>query len=213
MTRLVLDKNPKKKPNDNLDDIKNVIEQTTLNSIMYSDPFLKTTFLTRLISTLDIPIIYLDFDLLYSGYVAANVLPLNQNVTLIQPNNNDLNEKLKAVAIRLSKEKSVLVIDSLNGLFSLSDERQDIGRLVNSYIMFLACIAKMSNSFILLTSLARSKDNEVWVLSNTGRHIPETKHMTKIHLKKQNLNILTNIIENDNSKKNSYLISITSELS
>ncbi|MFQ5573738.1 MAG: hypothetical protein ACE5EJ_05765, partial [Nitrosopumilaceae archaeon] len=176
----MLDKNPEQKPIDSLTDITTMIEQNTMNSIMYSDPFLKTAFLTQIISTTQLPKIYLDFDLLFSGYTLANMVLLPQNVTLFQPTKNDWNETLKTVLLRLSEEKSLLVIDSLNNFFNLFDDRKEVGRLIDSYIMLLVCTAKMSKSCILLNSMARRKNGEGWVLSTTGRHIAETNSTTKI---------------------------------
>ncbi len=47
MTRLVLDKNPEPKLDENIDDVKKTIEQNVASSVTYSDPFLKTIFLQR----------------------------------------------------------------------------------------------------------------------------------------------------------------------
>ena len=67
MTRLVLNKNPEQNSAEITFDIRKMIEQNTINFIMCSDPFLKTLFYTKIISLINTPIIYLDFDLLFSG--------------------------------------------------------------------------------------------------------------------------------------------------
>lgn len=212
MPRLVLDKNPEQKVSNDFAEIKKLIEQNIMNSLMYSEPFIKTIFLTRLISAVNIPVIYLDFDLLYSGYITAGIISLPKNVTLVQPTKNDWDETLRTILLRLAREKSMLVVDSLNNFFNFFDERKDVGRLVNSYTMFLVCTAKMSRSVLLLSSLVKRRNDEEWVLSTTGRQLVETKPMTKINLEGQNSKIKINIIENEDLKKNSYTISVKSEI-
>lgn len=169
MTRLALDKNPKQYSDEDLSSIMKIFELNTLNSIMFSDPFLKTIFLNKLILKTNTPIFYLDFDLLYSGYVTSNIISLRNGVTLYRPTKDDWIKTLKTILLKLSENKSMLIMDSLNGLFNLHNEKKDAGRLINSYIMFLSCVAKMSNSCIVLPSIIRKKNDEGWALSITGR--------------------------------------------
>jgi len=157
MTRLALDKNPEQYSDEDLSSIMKIIELNTLNSIMFSDPFLKTIFLNKLILKTNTPILYLDFDLLYSGYVTSNIISLRDGVTLYRPTKDDWIKTLKTILLKLSENKSMLIMDSLNGLFNLHNEKKDAGRLINSYIMFLSCVAKMSNSCIVLPSIIRKK--------------------------------------------------------
>ena len=212
MTRLALDKNPEQYSDEDLSSIMKIIELNTLNSIMFSDPFLKTIFLNKLILKTNTPIFYLDFDLLYSGYVTSNIISLRNGVTLYRPTKDDWIKTLKTILLKLSENKSMLIMDSLNGLFNLHNEKKDAGRLINSDIMFLSCVAKMSNSCIVLPSIIRKKNDEEWVLSITGRHVIESKQMTRIQLDQINSNMIANVIgEKDNTKK-SIKIPIQSEL-
>jgi hypothetical protein len=212
MTRLALDKNPEQYSDEDLSSIMKIIELNTLNSIMFSDPFLKTIFLNKLILKTNTPIFYLDFDLLYSGYVTSNIISLRNGVTLYRPTKDDWIKTLKTILLKLSENKSMLIMDSLNGLFNLHNEKKDAGRLINSHIMFLSCVAKMSNSCIVLPSIIRKKNDEEWVLSITGRHVIESKQMTRIQLDQINSNMIANVIgEKDNTKK-SIKIPIQSEL-
>jgi hypothetical protein len=103
-------------------------------------------------------------------------------------------------------------MDSLNGLFNLHNEKKDAGRLINSYIMFLSCVAKMSNSCIVLPSITRKKNDEGWVLSITGRHVIESKQMTRIQLDQINSNMIANVIGEKDNTKQSIKIPIQSEL-
>jgi hypothetical protein len=103
-------------------------------------------------------------------------------------------------------------MDSLNGLFNLHNEKKDAGRLINSYIMFLSCVAKMSNSCIVLPSIIRKKNDEGWALSITGRHVIESKQMTRIQLDQINSNMIANVIGEKDNTKQSIKIPIQSEL-
>jgi len=212
MIRLALDKNPEQYSDEDLSSIMKIIELNTLNSIMFSDPFLKTIFLNKLILKTNTPIFYLDFDLLYSGYVTSNIISLRNGVTLYHPTKDDWIKTLKTILLKLSENKSMLIMDSLNGLFNLHNEKKDAGRLINSYIMFLSCVAKMSNSCIVLPSITRKKNDEGWALSITGRHVIESKQMTRIQLDQINSNMIANVIGEKDNTKQSIKIPIQSEL-
>lgn len=212
MTRLALDKNPEQYSDEDLSSIMKIIELNTLNSIMFSDPFLKTIFLNKLILKTNTPVFYLDFDLLYSGYVTSNIISLRNGVTLYRPTKDDWIKTLKTILLKLSENKSMLIMDSLNGLFNLHNEKKDAGRLINSYIMFLSCVAKMSNSCIVLPSITRKKNDEGWALSITGRHVIESKQMTRIQLEQINSNMIANVIGEKDDTKQSIKIPIQSEL-
>ncbi len=201
MIRWVLDKNPNSIPNDNFDNIKKIIQQNTINSITYTEPFLKMVFLTNLLPSLKNPVIYLDFDLLFSGYVASGIISLNSEVTLLQPTRSTWNEMLKTILKQISQEKSTIIIDSINGFYNLFYEIKNVGRLVNSLIMLFICFSKMSNSHLIITTMVKQKNKDEWVLSVTGRHTVETKQMIKIHLDKKNGNLKMTIDSNGNNKE------------
>jgi len=78
--------------------------------------------------------------------------------------------------------------------------------------MLLSCIAKMSNSCIILPSITRKKNDEGWVLSITGRHVIESKQMTRIQLGQINSNMIANMIDEKDNTKQSIKIPIQSEL-
>ncbi len=208
----MLDKSPELDFDQNLSDFIKILESNTLNLIMHSDPFLKTSFLNKIILTTNHPVIYLDFDLLFSGYVTSNTITKSKEMILYQPNRNKLLEIIKTILVEISKKKSMLIIDSLNGLFNLYHENKDAGRLVNSYIMLFCSIAKNSNSCILISGLTRKKNNENWILSITGRHIIETKQMNTIWLERKNSSFIANILDEKTIPKKSYKIPLQSEL-
>jgi len=182
---------------DNLQ-IKDMFEQNTLNVIFYDNSFTKTTFFVNTLPKWDIPVFYLDFDLLYSGYVRSGQTPLSKNTTLLCPNTDNLHKNLRVVIDKISKIKSLVIIDSLNGFFNLLDDRKDSGKIINSFIMLLVSSAKNADSIVIIGSMSKLIEEKEWVLYNTGRHVIENKHMTKIYLTKSNGNM---VIKNLNSGK------------
>ena len=183
--------------------IENILEQNLLNIIYYENSFAKTKFLTKTIEKWDIPTFYLDFDLLYSGYVKANMVPTLKNVTLLWPNSENLRENLESVIEKISMTKSVVVIDSLNGFFNILED-DDAGMLINSFIMMLASSAKNTKSIILVGSLSKLNDENEFVLYSSGRHVIDNKHMEKIQLVESNGLLKINILNFDNSTKSSF---------
>ena len=199
-----MDKNPDQSSLIGISEAKNYLNENTLTSVLCSEPFTKAAFLSKLIDDIDMPVIYLDFDLLYSGYVNSEMIPNNTNVSLFVPSKDDWNQILKKVLLMILNQKSVVIIDSLNGLYNLFDGK-DIGRLINAYIMLLVFMAKESGSSVLFSSMVRKKDKEGWVLSPTSRRIVDTK-MTKLYLKKFNSEITVEVIGDDESVVSSIKI-------
>lgn len=183
--------------------IESILEQNLINIIYYENSFAKAKFLTKTIEKWDIPTFYLDFDLLYSGYVKANMVPTLKNVTLLWPNSENLRDNLESVIEKISMTKSVVVIDSLNGFFNTLED-DDAGMLINSFIMMLASSAKNTKSIILVGSLSKLNDENEFVLYSSGRHVIDNKHMKKIQLVESNGLLKINILNFDNSTKSSF---------
>ena len=183
--------------------IENILEQNLLNIIYYENSFAKAKFLTKTIEKWDIPTFYLDFDLLYSGYVKANMVPALKNVKLLWPNSENLRENLESVIEKISMTKSVVVVDSLNGFFNILED-DDAGMLINSFIMMLASSAKNTKSIILVGSLSKLNEENEFVLHSSGRHVIDNKHMEKIQLVESNGLLKINILNFDNSTKSSF---------
>ena len=101
--------------------IQNRLGQNTTNMIFYEDSFAKTAFFTKEVSNWETPIFYFDFDLQYTGFVNAGITPSLKNLTMLYPENGSLREDLKSVIEKISKTKSLVIIDSLNGFFNLLD--------------------------------------------------------------------------------------------
>ena len=175
------------------------LEQNTLNMIFYEDSFAKTRFFTNTISEWSTPISYFDFDLLYSGYIKSGITSAVKNITLLCPDNDNLHKNIKSVMDNISKKKSLVIIDSLNGFFNLLEGKKDAGRIVNALLMLLVSAAKNTKSIIIVGSLSKQNDKKDWVLSNTGRHVIESDYMTKIQLIESHDRTIAKILKTNNS--------------
>ncbi|HVZ62153.1 MAG TPA: hypothetical protein VG896_00525 [Candidatus Nitrosotalea sp.] len=162
--------------------LQTMLEQDLINSVFYSDPFLKAGFISKLIQDTKLEVLYLDLDLLYSGYVVSGTIPTEKNLTLFQPTTETLYKMIKEILVKASLSQTVIVVDSLNGLFNMLNRKKNIGKTVMSIMMLLASIAKMTKSYLVVTSMVRYKKEEGWILSPTGKRLIETKNSKKILL-------------------------------
>ena len=185
--------------------IQNMLEQNTANMIFYEDSFVKTAFFTKEIPNWEIPIFYFDFDLQYTGFVRSETIPQIKNLTLLSPENDNLHENLKSVIGQISKKRSLIIIDSLNGFFNVLEGNKDVGRLVNSFLMLLITSARNTKSTVIVGILSKLNEENKQVLYNTGRSVMDNDHFTKIQLARKENNILANLLNPDNSN-NSELI-------
>jgi len=174
--------------------LEKLFEQKRINSILYDDPFLKAGFISKLVQDTDIDILYLDLDLLYSGYIVSGILSSKENVALFQPSVENLGKILTEVLVKSSLSQTLVIVDSLNGLFNILNRKKDVGRVVTSIIMLLASIAQITNSYVLIASMVRYKKEEGWVLSPTGKRLIETKNSKKILLEYDKDGIVLNLL-------------------
>ena len=185
--------------------IQNMLEQNTANMIFYEDSFVKTAFFTKEIPNWEIPIFYFDFDLQYTGFMRSETIPQIKNLTLLSPENGSLHENLKSVIGQISKKRSLIIIDSLNGFFNVLEGNKDVGRLVNSFLMLLITSARHAKSTVIVGILSKLSEENKRVLYNTGRSVMDNDHFTKIQLTRKENNILAKLLNPDNPN-NSELI-------
>jgi|TARA_B000000460_G_C21340768_1_gene316917 hypothetical protein len=179
--------------------IQNTLEQNTANLIFYEDSYVKTAFLTKEIPNWKIPILYFDFDLQYTGFVKAGITPQLKNLTMLYPENHNLHENLKSVIEKISKTRSLVIIDSFNGFFNLLEGKKDLGRLINSFLMLLISSAKHTKSTVIVGILSKLNDENNWVLYNTGRRVIDNKYFTKTQLIRSENGILAKVLNPDNT--------------
>ena len=186
----------------NLELIQNEFRQKNPNLVLCSEPFDKTEFLNRLIDTIEIPVIFIDMDLLYTGYIESKMIQKKENVVIFCPNKTNWNEKLLEIISKVSKEKCLVIIDSFNGIYNLFDNLE-YARSINSNIMLLSGIGNQTRSTVVITTMARKKENDEWVLLPGGKHIVESEKTGIYFLKKSMKDLVIRTLEKTdvNSKK------------
>jgi len=188
--------------------IQNMLEHNTTNMLFYEDSFVKTAFFTKEIPNWEIPIFYFDFDLQYTGFVRSETTPQIKNLTLLSSEDGSLREDLKFVIEQISKKRSLIIIDSLNGFFNVLEGNKDVGRLVNSFLMLLVTSARHTKSTVIVGILSKLNEENKWVLYNTGRSVLDNDHFTKIQLDRKENNILAKLLNSDNSSSSADSITL-----
>lgn len=202
---MVLDKSPEQVLDNNLVHIKNEFQSHVPSMVLCSEPFHKMEFLDRLINSLEIPIIFVDMDLLYTGYVESKMIPKKENVILFHPDKKNWKEKLSEIITKISKDNFLVIIDSFNGVYNMFDDLES-ARFINSCIMLLSSISRQVNSSVLVTAMARKKDNGEWVISPGGKHVIKSGKTGVYFVKKFNDDLVINIIEENNRFSKSFRI-------
>jgi len=194
VTKLVLDKNPEFILDNDLVQIKNEFSDKGPNIVLCSKPFLKSEFLNRLINSDTIPVIFLDFDLLYSGYVISGMVKKNENVRIFPSSRINWEKDLKEIIKKISREKVLVILDSLNGVYNMFDELES-ARFINAALMLLASVARHTKSQIVVTAMAIKNDDGQWILSPSGRHLMESKKSGMYYLVTSEKNLVLSLIE------------------
>ena len=181
----MLDKNHHNLPGKNLLTIMSTVDENTINLVFYDNSYTKIKFVNEIISSYKSPIFYVDFDLLFSGYYESGLIPRQSNIEILWPTEKSILQIISNLIKKAVTQKSIIILDSLNGIYNILDDVSNPGRFVNSLIMFLAYNIKSSNSKLFITALSEKKENQ-WVLSPTKRHILETENMNKFQIKENN---------------------------
>ena len=171
---------------ENFETAKNKMMPCSTNLIFYNDAFSKTKFMSKIIESSEDPIIYLDFDLLFSGYLESEYIEKPPNMEIIKPDKENLKELLPSVLTKISSRKTTLIVDSLNGLYNFIDD-DNPARFVNSLIMLLTTNAKFAKSILFVTCLGQKKDDD-WILP-TGRHILEFENVNRFEINENDAKI------------------------
>ena len=190
----MLDKSPEIILDDNLEYIQSEFKKNIPNLILSSNSFHKIEFLNKIIISTKNPIIFVDMDLLYSGYIESKMIQEKENLVIFQPNNLNWKEKLSEIITKVSKKECLIIIDSFNGIYNLFDDLES-ARFVNSCIMLLSSLGKQSDSTIIITTMARKKDDDEWILSPGGKHILKSAKTEVYFLKKIQNDLKIRIID------------------
>ena len=196
----MLDKNPEQIIGNNLTQIQIKFEQNNPNVILCSKPFHKIEFLDKLINSTEDPIIFIDMDLLYTGYVESKMIQKKENLTIFCPDKVDWEEKFSEIISKVSKDRFLVIIDSFNGIYNLFDDLES-AIFINSCVMLLSSIGNHVKSSVVITGMARKKENDGWVLSPGGRHVIKSEKTGVYFLKKTKNDLVISTLEQTDGKR------------
>ena len=190
----MLDKSPDQILDSELVHIQNEFKDKTPNIVLCSEPFHKAEFLNKLINSVENPIIFVDMDLLYTGYVESGMIQKKSDLTIFHPTKENWEKKFTEIITRASKKKFLVIIDSFNGVYNMFEDLES-AIFINSCIMLLASLGKDTDSSIIITAMARKKENEGWILTPGGKQIIKSAKTGVYHLKKIGNDLIIRQIE------------------
>ena len=196
---MVLDKSPKWVLDNNWIQIQKEFEGNLPSIVLCSETFHKIEFLNRLINSFEEHIIFVDMDLLYTGYVESGMIQQKDNVTVFNPNKVDWAEKVATICTKISKEKFVVIIDSFNGIYNMFNDLES-SIFINSCIMLFSSLGRQTRSSVVITAMARKKEDDEWILSPGGRHIIKSEKTGIYFLKKIENNLVLTSFNATDSK-------------
>ena len=137
--------------------------------VLCGDALLKAAFVDGLAGSAGCPVIVVDTDLLYSGYLGSGMIR-RDGVEVVRPAAGDWRGALSAVAARASEERVLVIVDTLNGAYGMSGDPWHAMR-VNSCVMLAAAAGRGAGSSVVVAAMARRREDGAWVLSPGGRQV------------------------------------------
>ncbi len=196
---MVLDKNPEQILGNNLTHIQKEFGRNIPSIVLCSEPFHKADFLNRLLNSVEDPIIFVDMDLLYAGYVESGMIQKKDNVIIFHPEKTSWRKELLEIITKVSRDRFLVVIDSFNGVYNTFDDLES-ARFINSCIMLLSSVGRQTGSSVVITAMARKKGNNEWVISPGGKQIIKSDRTGIFFLKKIGNNLIISTLRDSNSK-------------
>ena len=164
---------------DNFALIQDSLIPSSSNLIFYEDAFSKIKLVEQISTSQNLPILYIDLDFLFSGFIHSKLVTL-PNLSLFNTLESNLNEILPGILSKISAEPHLVIFDSINGLYNTLSNNEDSGRIVNSLLMLISQNIKFSSSILIIPVLATKKEGK-WILPN-GRQILENENMKKFFI-------------------------------
>ena len=191
-----MDKSPEQILDSKLVHIQNEFKEKIPNIVLCSEPFHKAEFINKLIVSVEKPIIFVDLDLLYTGYVESGMIQKKNNLTIFYPTKENWEEKFTEIITKVSKEKFLVIIDSFNGVYNMFEDLES-AIFINSCIMLLASLGNDTDSSVIITAMARKKENEGWILTPGGKQIIKSTKTGVYLLKKIENDLIIRQIDKD----------------
>ena len=164
---------------ENLHLLEENLSPSSSSLLLYENAFSKIKLIQEIAAHQTLPIMYIDLDFLFSGYVKSQLLAI-PNLSLFNTVESRIDEILPKILTKISIEPHLVLFDSMNGLYNTLSNDTDSGRVVNSILMLLIQNSQFSKSTLVVFALAGKKDNN-WVLPN-GRQILENEYIKKFFI-------------------------------
>jgi len=151
---------------------------SSINSVLCDNAFTKESVIQKIVEMSAMPAVVLDFDLLYTGYAKSSMVAKPEGLRTYSPTRDEWESVLEEIILRVSGEPTLVIVDSLNGFFSVFDGK-DSGRYANACMMMMSSCASASGGKVFLCSVARLKEGEGWILQPVGRRVLENALIAK----------------------------------
>ena len=138
--------------------------------ILCTRAFPKCACLAQIARDSELAAVYVDADMLYSGYARAGMMSIPPHVLVRRPEPNSWNAELAAIIRATSSEPHLIIVDTLNGLAGMWGGPGGIRRAGHS-IMLLAAMGRDAGTVVVAAAMAR-KSATGWEMSPGGRLIP-----------------------------------------
>ena len=164
---------------ENLHLLEENLSPSSSSLLLYENAFSKIKLIQLITSAQTLPILYVDLDFLFSGFLKSELLAI-PNLTLFNTVESNIGQILPKILTKISTEPHMIIFDSMNGLYNSLSNDADSGRVVNSILMLLSQSSQFSKSIFVIFALAGKKDND-WILPN-GRQILENENVKKFFI-------------------------------
>lgn len=138
--------------------------------VLCPNPFSKYLFLESVVDASDCEVVYLDFDLLYSGYVSSGMTNPPTTVLIRHPSRKNWNTELTNTLHMISQERYLVILDSLNTLSALWN-RSESKHLAACSVMLMSSLGRKTGTHILVAAVGKQTKNG-WDLLPGGRLMP-----------------------------------------
>ncbi|MFB5599467.1 MAG: hypothetical protein ACE5SW_04485 [Nitrososphaeraceae archaeon] len=158
--------------------------KNSLNTLLFYDPYAKLCFSSTL-TTFFKKTIYIDFDTTFTAYANAGFI-LNyspKSVLIFTPDEGEMEFLLQKIILNLANT-SLIIIDSINSFYNLYYKKIDpnyfkgiasVQHILSNFLMLLLKHCKSLNIPILVTSMMRYKNKEIWVRMPSNRRFIQKK--------------------------------------
>ena len=143
--------------------------------ILCKSPFSKCSCLAEMARDSELAVIYVDADMLYSGYARAGMMDVPPHVLVRRPDPADWNAELAAIIRATSRRPHLVILDTLNGLGGMLGGPQGM-RLAGHSMMLLGAMGRDAGTVVVAAAVAR-KSADGWEMSPGGRLIPGAGHL------------------------------------